>query len=176
MRRLLIPAVFGLTLLACGGSSTAFAGPSTPSPTPPAAATTPTPAVAATPTLESVLFADIQDEWRAEAIYARVLADFGDLRPFANIIWAERRHAEAVAGLLIARGIPFPDRATTVDSAPRFATFREACAAAYQAEVENVALYDSQMKLDLPADVRAVLQANRDASFYNHMPAFSRCR
>lgn len=176
MRRLLIPAAFGFTLLACGGSSAAFAGPSTPSPTPPAATTTPTPAVSATPTLESVLFADIQDEWRAEAIYARVLADFGDLRPFANVIWAERRHAEAVAGLLNARGISLPDRATTVDTAPRFATFREACAAAYQAEVENVALYDTQMKLDLPPDVMAVLRANRDASFYNHMPAFNRCR
>jgi hypothetical protein len=176
MRRLLIPTAFGLTLLACSGSSAALAGPSTPSPTPPAAVSTPTPAVAATPTLESVLLADIQDEWRAEAIYARVLADFGDLRPFANIIWAERRHAESVAGLLNARGLPLPARAVTVDTAPRFTTFREACAAAYQAEVENVALYDSQMKLELPADVMAVLQANRDASFYNHMPAFDRCR
>jgi hypothetical protein len=171
---LMIPVATGLLLLGCGGTAAAIAGPSTPAPTPPVAAATPAPPAAQS--LESILLADVQDEYRAEAIYARVLADFGDVRPFANVIWAERRHGAAVEALLTARGIALPARAVTIDTAPRFATFREACAGAYQAEVDNVALYDSQLGQDLPADVVAVLRANRDASLYNHMPAFARCR
>ena len=41
----------------------------------------------------------IQDEYHAEATYERVLADFGKVWPFANIVGAEQRHSAAVAGL-----------------------------------------------------------------------------
>ena len=41
----------------------------------------------------------IQDEYHAEAVYLRVMADFGEVWPFVNIVQAEGRHSEAVAGL-----------------------------------------------------------------------------
>ena len=35
----------------------------------------------------------LEDEYRAEAMYEAVIEDFGEVRPFINIIEAERRHA-----------------------------------------------------------------------------------
>ena len=37
--------------------------------------------------------AALDDEYRAEAIYDAVMQKFGEVRPFINIIEAERRHA-----------------------------------------------------------------------------------
>jgi hypothetical protein len=58
---------------------------------------------------------------------------------------------------------------------PRFDSVRGACAAAAEAELANMDLYDSALAQDLPADVRDAFQRNRDASLNNHLPAFRRC-
>lgn len=159
-------AAFALSLAGCGGSS-----PTTPTSAPVASA----PSVDAG--LIAILNADIQDEYHAEAIYRRVLLDFGpDARPFSNIVLAEQQHARSVAGLFTARGLPVPASQWSPDNVPRFATLREACAAGAEAEAANVALYDSQMGASQPQDVLRVLQANRAASLDNHLPAFQRCR
>lgn len=126
--------------------------------------------------LAAALEADLQDEYRAEAIYGRVLADFGNVLPFANIIRAERQHAASVVGLYTSRGLTAPASVWNVNNVPRFASLRDACAGGVEAEGLNIGLYDSQLSLSLPDDVRRVLQANRDASLYNHLPAFERCR
>ena len=47
----------------------------------------------------------LQDELRGEAFYARVLKDHGDVRPFSNVVRAERRHAALLVDLLKARGL-----------------------------------------------------------------------
>jgi hypothetical protein len=105
------------------------------------------------------------------------LNDFGaSTLPFANIIRAEQQHARSLAGLFTARGMAVPASLWSPSNVPRFTTVREACAAGVVAERENVALYDSQLGLSLPDDVRRVLQNNRDASLYNHLPAFQRCQ
>lgn len=169
---LLAPA---LLLAACGTASSG----STAAPGLPSAATGAT-ATAAAPVgdaaLLALLEADLQDEYRAEALYQRVLADLGDVRPFANIVWAEGQHARSVVGLYAARGWSAPASRFSPESMPSFASLREACQAGWAAEVANIALYDSQLGQDLPADVRRVLQANRAASLDNHLPAFDRCR
>lgn len=166
-----------LALGACGGSSA-----TSPTPSPAATVTTPVggaslaaPAVDAS--LLAILNADIQDEYRAEAIYRGVLLDFGaDSRPFVNIVGAEQWHAAAVAGLFSARGLAAPTSLWSPADVPRFATLRAACAAAAQAEIENIALYDSQLDASLPEDVLRVIQSNRAASLVNHLPAFQRCQ
>ena len=48
------------------------------------------------------------DELRGEAMYARVLKDHGDVRPFSNVVRAERRHAAFLEDLLKARGLAVP--------------------------------------------------------------------
>jgi hypothetical protein len=160
--------VLALALGGCGGGS---------SPVAPTRTSASTSTVAVDPGLVAILSADIQDEYRAAAIYNGVLLDFGDgTRPFSNIVLAEEQHARSVAGLFTARGLSVPVSLYSPSNVARFTTLREACGAAAQAEVDNVALYDSQLGGALPEDVARVLRANRDASLYNHLPAFQRCQ
>lgn len=165
-----------LALGACGGSyATSPTQSSTAVTTPVGGASVAPPAADAR--LLGILNADIQDEYRAEAIYQGVLLDFGaETRPYANIVLAEQWHAKAVAGLFSARGLPVPASLWSPANVPRFTTLRAACAAAVQAEVENIALYDSQLGASLPGDVLQVIQSNRAASVNNHLPAFQRCQ
>jgi hypothetical protein len=64
----------------------------------------------------------------------------------------------------------------TVTETPQFATLADACAAAQTAEIEYAALYDQWLAAvqDYP-DLVQVFTALRDASLYQHLPAFERC-
>jgi hypothetical protein len=117
----------------------------------------------------------LQDEYHAERIYLGVLGDFGDVRPFANVVYAEQRHSESIARLYGNHGLVAPESLWSVDNVPHFGSPAEACAAAVSAELENVALYDAQLALDLPRDVRNVFENNRAASLERHLPAFQAC-
>ena len=55
------------------------------------------------------------DELRGEAMYGRVLKDHGDVRPFSNVVRAERRHAAFLEDLLKARGLDVPVRTTEIE-------------------------------------------------------------
>ena len=121
-------------------------------------------------TLETLLL----DEYRTEASYAQVLRDLGEVRPFSNIVHAERVHAQMLEGLLRERGFALPARPETapvLDASSRAA----ACQAAVLAEERNAALYDDALKAELPDAVRGVLEHNRDASRLHHLAAFQRC-
>jgi hypothetical protein len=120
------------------------------------------------------------DELRGEAIYARVLKDHGDVRPFSNVIRAERRHAAFLEDVLKARGLAVP--APPAGDVPAYPTVREACAAAVAFEAQNVALYDRLLAAagtaasgPLPGDVKQAFEHNRMASLDHHKPAFERC-
>ncbi len=116
----------------------------------------------------------LDDEYKARATYARVIADFGGVRPFVNIVEAEKRHVSALLGLFERYGIaPPPDRWT--GSPPRFSSLSAACAGAVQAEIDNVAIYDRVLKTTQRADILSVYQALREASLERHLPAFRRC-
>ena len=74
----------------------------------------------------------LQDEYRGEAMYSRVLKDHGDVRPFSNVVHAERRHA--ACSREPAEG-PRPRRPRPPSGdgeAPAFASVKEACAAAVE--------------------------------------------
>lgn len=128
----------------------------------------------------SALDAAMQDERHAEAVYDAVLRKFGDVRPFSNIIVAERRHQAMLIDLYKTYGIPVPDNgyATGALAAPAAsATLAEACKIGIEAEIANRDLYDRTL---LPAvaayaDITGVMQRLRDASEENHLPAFRRC-
>ncbi len=117
----------------------------------------------------------IQDEYRAETIYIRVVNDFGEVRPFSNILLAEVRHSEAIARLYQARGLSVPVNPWTLDEVPGFSSVAEACGAGVDAEIDNAEIYEKYFDLELPADVRQVFESNEAASLYNHLPAFERC-
>jgi hypothetical protein len=133
-------------------------------------------ATALTPAVAAAVDSAIQDEFRAEQIYLRVIADHGNALPFFNVVIAEQRHSAALAGVLERRGLDVPESDWDLDNVPRFATVAEACAAAADAEVANIALYDQLLVGDLPTDVRNVFTNNRRASLERHLPAFTACR
>jgi hypothetical protein len=115
----------------------------------------------------------LEDERRGEAMYARVLKDHGERRPFSNVVRAERRHASLLQELLEARGLAVPP--STPPEAPRYATVAEARSAAVEYETRNAALYDRLLAAGpLPQDVKQVFDHNRAASLDRHRPAFER--
>ncbi len=115
------------------------------------------------------------DERRSEAIYARVLKDHGDVRPFWNVVRAERRHATFLEDLLMDRGLAVP-ASPDETGIPGYPSVKEACAAAVALETTNVALYDRLLAAGpLPDDVRRAFDHNRVASLDRHKPAFERC-
>lgn len=123
----------------------------------------------------AALEATIQDEFRAELIYMKVLDRFGSVRPFSNIINAEVRHSESISRLYVARGLPVPESQWDPAKIPTFSSVTEACRAGVQAEIENAEIYDQYFELPLPSDVRTVFENNQAASLDKHLPAFQRC-
>lgn len=115
------------------------------------------------------------DEYHAEAVYARVLADFGDERPFSNVVQAEQTHAASLETLCDRYGLDLPANPHSAESVAGFVSIGAACAAGVEAEIANAALYDAVLDLSVPDDVRLVVTANRDASLLHHLPAFERC-
>ena len=145
---------------------------------PPRSGLAPATASATTPLSESSRAAveeALRDELRGEAIYARVLKDHADVRPFSNVIRAERRHAAFLEDLLKARSLAVP-ALPAGDEVPVYASVKEACAAAVVFETKNVALYDRLLAAGpLPDDVKQAFDHNRMASLDHHKPAFERC-
>lgn len=120
------------------------------------------------------LLAALDDEYKARATYAQVLADFGAVRPFANIVEAEQRHIEALVRLFDRYGLdvpidPWPGRV------PRYASLNEACRAGVDAEIDNAALYDRLLAGTDRSDVLDTYRSLQRASQENHLPAFRRC-
>jgi len=135
----------------------------------------PTATVALTADVATALERGIQDEYKAETTYQGVVDDLGPQLPFANILTAEERHSDAIASLYTRRGLPVPTSDWTAANVPHFDAVPAACGAAAQAEVDNIAMYDDLLRLDLPDDVRQVFENNRRASLVNHLPAFGNC-
>ncbi len=125
--------------------------------------------------LASILNEAIQDEYKARALYQKVIEKFGEVRPFSNIVEAENRHIRALLPLFERYGLPVPpdDWASRVE-AP--ASLLEACQQGVEAEIENMEMYARllQQSEDFP-EVRRVLRELQRASKENHLPAFQRC-
>lgn len=137
-----------------------------------AAAAHPSPPLS--PTEQADLLAALDDEYKASATYAQVIADFGEARPFSNIVESERRHADAVAGLLQRHRVPVPSN-TWPGRVPRYRSLREACEAAVAGEVENGALYERLLAGTNRPDILTVYRHLQEASQQRHLPAFRRC-
>jgi hypothetical protein len=101
--------------------------------------------------------------------------DFGPVRPFSTIVNAEVRHSEAIAFLYESPGLAVPASIWAIEDVPAFPSVFAACQAGVEAELDNAAIYDRYLGLDLPWDVRQVFDSNRAASLNNHLPAFQRC-
>lgn len=116
----------------------------------------------------------LDDEHKSYETYAQVIRDFGEIRPFINIVQAEARHYSALLSLFEKYGVAAPEN-RWADRAPRFSNVKEACLAAIEGENANVRLYDHALKTTERPDILAVYEALRSASQDRHLPAFQRC-
>lgn len=121
----------------------------------------------------------LADEYHAEAFYDAVIRKFGDVRPFTNIIEAERTHARELLVVMAAYGITAEPNGMLgareiADAVP--ATIEEACEAGMAAEIANRDLYGPLIAAaGSHADIVAVFTRLQQASDNNHLPAFERC-
>jgi len=116
----------------------------------------------------------LDDEYKSHETYAQVIRDFGEVRPFINIVEAEARHIAALLALFDRYGTVPPEN-RWAGKAPRFKSVHEACLAGVQGEIDNVALYDRVLASTRRVDILDVFHSLRAASQDRHLPAFQRC-
>lgn len=123
----------------------------------------------------AALTAGLQDEYHAYAVYQAIIDQFGPVMPFVSIQRAEANHAAALEAAFTRYGLDVP-AAQPLEEVPVFASLADACAAGAAAEIANFTLYDQWIDAvqDYP-DLAQVFTALRDASEFNHLPAFEAC-
>ena len=120
--------------------------------------------------LADMLTYAIEDEYAARAEYAAIMAKLGEQRPFSNIMRAEQTHIARLTPLFATHGVALPkDNAALYVVVP--ATLAEAFRIGVDVEIKNIAMYEAFLRVDLPADVRLVFNALKNAS-KNHLAAF----
>lgn len=121
------------------------------------------------------LVAAIDDERHAQATYQAVINKFGNVRPFINIIQAEKRHESALLILFEKYNIPVPENTWTPDKIAVPKTLTAACEMGIVAEKANIAMYNRFLDFTKESDVRIVFTNLQSASKDNHLRAFRRC-
>lgn len=118
----------------------------------------------------------LQEEYKAEYLYASVLQDYPGAMPFATIVESEMRHVEALKLLFTRRDMTAAPSDWGPEDFEPFATLQAACAAGVTAEQADADFYTPYLqRADLPQDVRNVFTNLQAASLYNHLPAFEAC-
>lgn len=122
--------------------------------------------------LEEMMVAAIEDEYKAEAEYEALIETFGAVKPFTNIVEAEASHIKALETLFAAYDFTVPaNNGSTFVAVPN--TIEEALQTGIDAEIKNIAIYEDFLKQDLPQEVEDTFTALMKAS-ENHLAAFQR--
>lgn len=131
----------------------------------------------------STLTSAFVDEAKAEAFYQAVIFKFGPVRPFSNIVQAEKAHRQLVAGLMKTRGYAVPSnpyarwpkepKAKFIARHAVPPTLKEAAQKARELEAQQGPFYDMMMP-GAPADVKKVFGRLKADSLQRHEPAFAR--
>lgn len=151
--------------------------PPLPPPPPPTPAPLPAPMPRPLPeATKAALLEALANGRKCDAAYAAVLARFGAVEPFLNIVDAERKDQEALLGLFRDHGVEVP--AYVPDPNPPLppATLQEACALGVKLEEATIAMYDRLLaQVVRESDVRRLFRRMQAASRSHHLPAFQRC-
>ncbi len=123
-------------------------------------------------TLEEMLKYAMEDEYLAKAEYESIMEEFGEQRPFSNILEAEKTHIELLLPLFEEYGIEIADDGS-LSHVIIPESIEEALAVGVQAEIDNIAMYEKFLAGDLPEDVEEVFEELMNAS-KNHLAAFQR--
>ena len=137
-----------------------------------------TPPIHASSTLDGrtqqAMIAAINDEYHARAFYNAVIEKFGSVRPFSNIVRAEKRHVQRWHSLFTQYQLPIPED-TFAGKMDVPETLYLACQKAIEAEIANVQMYDEFLEFVEALDLRDTFTQLRNVSQNNHKPAFERC-
>jgi hypothetical protein len=125
--------------------------------------------------LEVMLIYAINDEYLAQAEYQAIIAEFGEIKPFTNIVNAEQTHIDILLPLFETYDIDLP-----LNNADEYVVLPEsitsALATGVEAEEKNIAMYQTFLAQDnLPDDVRSAFEYLLQASEH-HLSAFSKDR
>ncbi len=125
--------------------------------------------------LEEMLIFAIQDEYMAKAEYEAIINEFGEVRPFINIVLAEQEHINLLLPLFEKYGVALPENNAEA-SVVIPDSITSAIATGVEAEEKNIAMYELFLNQDnLEDDVRVVFEYLLAAS-ENHLSAFSKDR
>jgi hypothetical protein len=116
----------------------------------------------------------LQDEYKAESTYQKVIDEFGEVNPFSNIIKAEQKHSSKLIELFEKYNLEIPQNQWYA-KVPSFKSVQKACSVEVQAEIENIELYDKIFNSTQKEDILNVYTSLQRASQENHLPAFQRC-
>ena len=117
----------------------------------------------------------LADGRKAEATYAAVLAKFGAVEPFLNIVDAEHRDQETLLDLFRAYKVDIPSNPYMGAPPSPPGTLPEACAIGVKTEEASIAMYDRLLSQVRDDDVCQVFHRLREASYSHHLPAFRAC-
>jgi hypothetical protein len=110
-------------------------------------------------------------EYAALASYQAVLDEYGQVEPYATILAAEARHADALIRQLERLGVEVPENPYLgqIEAPADLQTAAEAWA---EGEILNVELYDYLLTQTDDSQLTKVLNNLRSASLDSHLPAF----
>jgi hypothetical protein len=118
----------------------------------------------------------INDEYKAHALYEKIIEKFGFVKPFSMIIRAEEQHISSLKSLFDKYGLENPknDWANKVSVE---GTLQQECQVGVDAEIANAKLYKDKL---LPMvsgyeDIKLVFTNLMNASQEKHLLAFERC-
>ena len=112
-----------------------------------------------------------EGEYAALASYQAVIDEFGDVEPYATIMEAEARHADALLRQLERMGVEVPENPYLglLEAPTDLTTAAEAWAVG---EIANVELYDELIAQASDENLIRVFKNLRGASLEEHLPAF----
>jgi len=116
-----------------------------------------------------------EGEYAAYATYDAILAEYGNVNSYANIMAAEAKHIESLKLILDEYDVEYPVENPYLGMIEAPDSLAEAAQAGVDAEIANVALYAEQLEavVDYPDIVDVFINLQR-ASQEQHLPAFER--
>lgn len=114
----------------------------------------------------------INEEYKAKAIYQKVIDTFGPISPFYWIIRDEQKHIKWLANLHAKYVLPVPSDSWSGKITQEFTSKQQACGVGAQAEFDNAAVYDQMIPQISHTDIISTFTMLRDVSRNRHLPAF----
>lgn len=121
------------------------------------------------------LYAALDDERKAEAQYRAVVQKFHFAGPFAQIMLAEGKHAQALIRVMERHQLRVPPNQYRWEQFTVPETLAECCQEAVKAEEASIRMYRYFLTFVTQPDVQNVFTNLMNASKDQHLPAFKKC-